>query len=387
MVQAGALTASIGAAPRSTVIDFVSPQVQVNAGNWTLFAGATAFLGLRIWSKVSRSHQIWWDDYLLIASWLILLSTCTVISYEFATGYVTKTWDDRMLILVSISSVLTTVGQAWSKSAFAITLLRPGLTEGWKRYVLWFILVTLNIYLVITFVLQWTNYCDEGTYWWKLPGICVDYDTISKIKVGRNMYNIIMDFVLALFPWVVTWKLRIKPLEKVGICVTMSLGIIVAVISTWRTVYMTSPTLNNYDRYYFWRQGMTMVWYQAEVAGTIIVQTLPVVRHLWRDSIATRTLVSVKLKEITMGTTRNNNGTTLVSQGDPYADAVPLKDIESGLPDWPLPAPTTTRVEGRPEKKDTSQKAVGLASPAVLQHHLRPERTSWSTYSINEHAK
>lgn len=91
-----------------------------------------------------------------------------------------------MLILVSTSSVLTTVGQAWSKSAFAITLLRPGLTEGWKRYVLWFILVTLNLYLCLTFMLQWTNYCDEEAYWWKIPRICVDYETISKIKVGRN---------------------------------------------------------------------------------------------------------------------------------------------------------------------------------------------------------
>lgn len=60
-----------------------------------------------------------------------------------------------------------------------------------------------------------------------------------------------MDFVLALFPWLVTWKLRIKRLEKIGICVTMSLGVIVAIISTWRTIYMMTPDMNNYDNMYF----------------------------------------------------------------------------------------------------------------------------------------
>lgn len=60
-----------------------------------------------------------------------------------------------------------------------------------------------------------------------------------------------MDFVLALFPWLVTWRLRIKKIEKIGICLTMSLGVVVAVISTWRTVYIMDPNVNHYDSRYF----------------------------------------------------------------------------------------------------------------------------------------
>lgn len=47
------------------------------------------------------------------------------------TGYVTKTWDDRMLILITISSCGTTFGQTWSKTAFAVTLLR--ITNKWQK--------------------------------------------------------------------------------------------------------------------------------------------------------------------------------------------------------------------------------------------------------------
>jgi hypothetical protein len=38
-----------------------------------------------------------------------------------------------------------------------------------------------------------------------------------------SVYNIIMDFVLATFPWILTWNLDMRRAEKVGLCITMSL--------------------------------------------------------------------------------------------------------------------------------------------------------------------
>lgn len=32
-----------------------------------------------------------------------------------------------------------------------------------------------------------------------------------------------MDFVLASFPWIITWHLDMRKVEKIGLCVTMSL--------------------------------------------------------------------------------------------------------------------------------------------------------------------
>lgn len=114
----------------------------------------------------------------------MLLATNIFITIELATGYVSSTWDDRMLILVSISSCLITVGQTLSKTAFAVTLLR--ITESWQRYALWVIIVSLNVYLVILLFLNWVNYCDQDAYWWKIPGVCSPYDTIFQIKIGQN---------------------------------------------------------------------------------------------------------------------------------------------------------------------------------------------------------
>jgi hypothetical protein len=40
---------------------------------------------------------------------------------------------------------------------------------------------------------------------------------------------------------------------------------------------------NAKDELYFWRLGMSAIWYSSEVAGTIIVQCVPVLRALVSD--------------------------------------------------------------------------------------------------------
>lgn len=44
--------------------------VQLNAGIWSLYVGATAFLIARLYSKRSRNHRLWYDDYILLFAWV-----------------------------------------------------------------------------------------------------------------------------------------------------------------------------------------------------------------------------------------------------------------------------------------------------------------------------
>jgi hypothetical protein len=49
---------------------FVNPYTELNIGLWLLFFGATVFLVARLWVKVTRRHGMWYDDYILIVSWV-----------------------------------------------------------------------------------------------------------------------------------------------------------------------------------------------------------------------------------------------------------------------------------------------------------------------------
>lgn len=37
---------------------------------WFLFALSGGFLGLRLYAKLSRHQRLWWDDYILVLSWV-----------------------------------------------------------------------------------------------------------------------------------------------------------------------------------------------------------------------------------------------------------------------------------------------------------------------------
>lgn len=145
-----------------------------------------------------------------------------------------------MHILINISSCGTLIGQALTKTAFAVTLLR--MSNQWQKWVLWFCIATMNAYMVTKVIFQWAKVCGKDTYdnWYRLD-FCLEKDFRTNFKEGGNseswvewwcglaltllaVYNIIMDFVFASFPWLITRSLEMKRAEKVGLCLTMSLG-------------------------------------------------------------------------------------------------------------------------------------------------------------------
>lgn len=86
---------------------------------------------------------------------------------------------------------------------------------------------------------------------------------------------------MATFPWFITWNLDMRKVEKIGLSLTMSLGMIVAIIAAIRTGWKDGG--NPKDEWYFWRNAHSNVWYSSEIVGTIIVQCIPVLRPLIRD--------------------------------------------------------------------------------------------------------
>ncbi|EFQ91345.1 hypothetical protein CFE70_004877 [Pyrenophora teres f. teres 0-1] len=284
---------------------YVDPSLELNLGLWSLFAGASVFLALRTWIKVTRRHGLWWDDYILLVAWVILAANNALITVEYATGYVTDTWDDRMHILINITSCGTLVNQALTKTAFAVTLLK--LTKNWSQWILWYCIVSMNLYMAAKVILQWAKVCNKPSYdvWYRLP-FCIDWHFRDNFKEGGNVYNIIMDFVLAVFPWVITWKLGMRKMEKIGLCIAMSLGMIVAIISAVRTSW--KDVGNKKDEWYFWRNAHSNIWYSSEIVGTIIVQCIPVLRPLLRD--LKTSLTSKKLASIAEGGKPTGRGRT-----------------------------------------------------------------------------
>ncbi|KAF2770783.1 hypothetical protein EJ03DRAFT_269874 [Teratosphaeria nubilosa] len=270
---------------RNPDIHYVDPTVRLNVGIWALWGGATAFLAARIWTKTRRGSGLWCDDYILIVSWLVLTANDALICAEYATGYVNPHWGDRMHIMIATSSCGTLIGLSLTKTAFAVTLLN--LTRGFKHWrkchaVLWFCIVTMNSYNFVKCILEWAKVCGDKSYdkWYRLD-FCLEPHFRNRFKENGNIYNIVMDFVFAAYPWIITWNLRMTRKDKIGLCLTMSLGILVAIASAIRTEWKYH--VQKKDQWYFWNNAMSNIWYSSEVAGTIIVQCVPVLRPLLKE--------------------------------------------------------------------------------------------------------
>lgn len=119
----------------------------------------------------------------------MLLANNTLIIWQFANGYVlkdsTEKWDERMRILINVSSCGTLIGQAWTKTAFGVTLLR--MTNKWQQYVLWFCIVSMNLFMVLKVIFQWAQICDKEGYAqsWRLS-FCINWTFRENFKEGGN---------------------------------------------------------------------------------------------------------------------------------------------------------------------------------------------------------
>lgn len=117
----------------------------------------------------------------------MLFTTDIIITVEYATGYAKGGWDDRMHILINTSSIGTVIGQAVSKTAFGVTLLRM-VESRWQVTLLWFCIISMDSIAFSKTILQWAKICGKDDYqqWYRIQGPCVNDDFDDQWKQFGN---------------------------------------------------------------------------------------------------------------------------------------------------------------------------------------------------------
>lgn len=128
------------------------------ASIWTMLSISTVFLGLRLYCRIARTQQTWWDDYLLIVGWGLLVVAVGLQTAIFDAGYLVTQLTGPMIGPANLASDSSMkLALAFTKTSFALTLLR--LAKGWSRYVVYAITVIVNITCVVHAVLVWRSNC------------------------------------------------------------------------------------------------------------------------------------------------------------------------------------------------------------------------------------
>lgn len=166
-------------------------------------------------------------------------------------GYGLHYWDfdvvnnmAPLLLLVNMAGTFSATAAIWSKTSFAITLLR--LTHGWMKWFLWFIIITMNIAMGLTALFPWVS-CTPIKKSWEVftPGTCWEPHVTVHYNIFSASYSALMDITLALLPWSVVWKLQMKKKERFGCAFAMSMGVFAGITGIIKTTKI--PTMLSSD--------------------------------------------------------------------------------------------------------------------------------------------
>ncbi|KAK3933797.1 hypothetical protein QBC46DRAFT_401243 [Diplogelasinospora grovesii] len=246
---------------------------------WTFGSVSGIFLGLRVYCKIWRQRRLWWDDYILIASWISLLVFAAIQTWCVSLGDGMHIWliDPANLPPVfratTIASAFAICAIAWSKTSFAVTLLR--LTMGKTRMFLWFVIVSINVAMaLVALFLMIACWPIARTWDPNIPGSCWSPKINEYYGIGASAYSGFMDIVLAFLPWQILLTMRMEFREKVGVLIAMSMGVFAGV-----TAFMKCAHIDQLSGEDFTYTSVDLViWSAAESTTTIIASSIPVLR-------------------------------------------------------------------------------------------------------------
>ncbi|KXX74617.1 hypothetical protein MMYC01_208452 [Madurella mycetomatis] len=250
---------------------------------WSLAALSGLFLGLRVYCKLWRGRQLWWDDHVLVASWVTLVVSAVLqsvgVHYGLGMSY-TDLYQQGTISDVSkysyIGGFFSILATCWSKTSVAISLLRIA-TGREMRWFIWFIIITVNLVLGSNGVIQWVQCWPIRKLWiWELEGSCLPASVIQDYNAFIAAFSGLMDIVLALLPWKIIWVVAINKKEKLGALVAMSVGVLAGVMSFLKIRTLNAIGDSNATTVHLFIFGT------AEPATAIMAASIPVLRTLIR---------------------------------------------------------------------------------------------------------
>ncbi|KAH8708355.1 hypothetical protein GQ44DRAFT_743198 [Phaeosphaeriaceae sp. PMI808] len=252
---------------------------------WFMVAISLVFILIRVFCRYRLRVGLGWDDWVLIASWIMLSISASLTSWIITLGYGKhiKAIDPSVLSVIGLGGYLSGAPAVfaiiWSKTSFAITLLR--IVEGRMKYFVWFILISMNLFMTMSVINIWVS-CHpvEKVYNPSVPGSCWPVSVIIDYATFSGAYSAAMDIILALLPWKVIMLLNMRKAEKVGVALAMSMGIFAGAAAIMKVIQFR--TMSGGD---FTYDGTSLViWGVVEAAVTIVAASIPVLRVLIRDA-------------------------------------------------------------------------------------------------------
>lgn len=146
-----------------------------------------------------------------------------------------------LTLYTGVAASVSCLASTASKISFGATLLR--LTFDWWRRFVWFAIVTLFLAMIPS-ALGPVIQCTPVQKVWNsaLPGRCMDASITVRYGIFNAAWCAAMDFALALLPWKQVARLQMRPRDRIGVAVALSMGILLVTLSKHKHIMPTTNT-------------------------------------------------------------------------------------------------------------------------------------------------
>ena len=197
----------------------------------TVVSLACTVVALRFATRIWIVRNVGWDDYtMLFAAFGIIISaalTTVEVHYGFGRHKIDLTyWQYVEFMKYSYGEWIQTFQTLmFTKVSICLFLLRIPVEKHLIRPIQGAIVGLIASNIVLT--LLWIFQCNPIASAWnkQTPGSCFTEGQLQRIIISQALISIISDFMLALFPIVLLWKVQIAPRIKAGLCTLMALGL------------------------------------------------------------------------------------------------------------------------------------------------------------------
>ncbi|GAW19025.1 hypothetical protein ANO14919_085090 [Xylariales sp. No.14919] len=326
---------------------------------WGITGLCILFVSLRLYIKSKYRGILWWDDYTLIASMVLVIVNASLVQKIVMLGYGNHVVDileaspinfKEILIYLQVISGLVRLSTNVARVSFAATLLQ--LSNKKERRFVWFAITTLLAVTTPAIIFPFVSCRPYARIFDpSVPGTCINGRVSIDYFIFEGAYTAFIDFALVALPWRILSKLQLRRVEKLGASLAMSLGVLSGVVTLVKASYTTRIT----DMDWTYSSIDLTMWNIVEPASVIIAASVPNLR-----------VFALKNSKNLKASLKFGSGTRLGSRGksrkvdDIYLDNVQstIKAISAG----------TDKRRGEGKAWITSREAVDDDSAKSILH-------------------
>ncbi|KAL7625289.1 hypothetical protein AAE478_004505 [Parahypoxylon ruwenzoriense] len=260
----------------------------VTAITMLLFSWLSVSLRSFVRAKLTNGFQ--WDDWMMLAAQINFTVSCSFIlaGVQHGLGRHNMSLDQfheiQALMFQALATATYILNMWLIKLSIGIFLLRLASQNRYK-YTIYGSLIIVSIWSIVLFF--WNMFqCNPVTAQWDYTILrndpsshCVSADEIVNAAYALSVMNVLSDWLYALIPIPMLWKVKMTAQAKLTVVVVLGLGVFASIATLVRLKFLADLT----DMADILHSGTdAMVWTLIEPGVAIVASSLVTIRPLLR---------------------------------------------------------------------------------------------------------